>query len=498
MIAPLRHKSGLTRPLNGHGRQPARLRSRQRVIDALVLIGQLVGAEPVAAVEAPEAGTERRYSSSATERTTTSLRSTGYSLTGPQAHVERCMRERHDVVVIGGGQAGLAMSAVLQRHGREHVVLEQRHIGERWRSERWDSLRFQFPNWTLRLPGYTYAGDDPDSFAHYRELLRTIEDYATSIHAPVREHTEVVALAPDGDEGFAVSLPAGSLLTRRVVVATGPFQRPSVPLTAREASASVFQTDPTRYRGPAELPEGAVLVVGSGASGCQIADELRNAGRRVYLSVSRHRRAPRRFRGKDIYYWMEKLGRFTQTIDSFPGRQWPPSTVVTGVGGGYDVNVRRMAADGVTVVGRVLGVSGDAVGIEANANQILDEADQAYEGFLAAARKFAAAAVNENLAEEQAAPPDTLPDALDEVDSLDLTKENVRAIIWATGYTYDYGWLKLPVFDELGRPAQQRGVTRFPGLYFLGLHWMHTFKSGLLAGVGSDAEHLAEHMSRAH
>src|SRR4051812_23548573 len=166
------------------------------------------------------------------------------------------MRERHDVVVIGGGQAGLAMSAVLQRHGREHVVLERRRIGERWRSERWDSLRFQFPNWTLRPPGYAYTGDDPDGFAHYLEILGTIEDYAASIRAPVREHSDVVGLAPDGDEGFDVSLPDGSLLARRVVVATGPFQRPSVPPAARAVSPSVFQTDSTRYRGPGELPEG--------------------------------------------------------------------------------------------------------------------------------------------------------------------------------------------------------------------------------------------------
>jgi putative flavoprotein involved in K+ transport len=406
------------------------------------------------------------------------------------------MREHHDVVVIGGGQAGLAMSAVLQQHGREHVVLERRRIGERWRCERWDSLRFQFPNWTLRLPQYSYAGDDPDGFAHQLEILCMIEDYAARIRAPVREDSEVVGLAEDGGQGFIVSLSEGSLLARRVVVATGPFQRPLVPPIAREVSPSVLQTDPTRYRSPGNLPNGAVLVVGSGASGCQIADELHGAGRRVYLSVSRHRRAPRRFRGKDVYYWMEKLGRFTQTIDSFPDRHWPPSTVVTGVAGGYDVNVRQMAADGITVVGRVLGLSGDTVGIKANANQILDESDQAYEGFLAAAREFAGAAIQEDLAEEQLAPPSTLSITLNEVDSLDLDKENIRAIIWATGYIYDYGWIKLPVFDELGRPAQQRGVTRLPGLYFLGLHWMHTFKSGLLAGVGSDAEYLADHMSQ--
>jgi putative flavoprotein involved in K+ transport len=406
------------------------------------------------------------------------------------------MPEHHDVVVIGGGQAGLAMSAVLQRHGREHIVLERRRIGERWRSERWDSLRFQFPNWTVQLPEYPYAGTDPDGFAHHLEILRVIEDYAASIRAPVREHSEVLELVENGDKGFVLSLSDGSLLARRVVVATGPFQRPLVPELAREVAPSVLQTDPTRYRCPEDLPPGAVLVVGSGASGCQIADELLHAGRRVYLSVSRHRRAPRRFRGKDLYYWLEKLGRFAQTIDSFPGRQWPPSTVVTGVAGGYDVNVRQLAAEGVTVVGRVLGAHGDTLGIKADANHILDQADQAYAGFLSAARELAASAVDEDLAEDRTVASVTRS-AVAEVDSLDLGRENVRTIIWATGYTYDYGWMKVPVFDKLGRPVQQRGVTRCPGLYFLGLHWMHTFKSGLLAGVGSDADHLADHMSRA-
>jgi putative flavoprotein involved in K+ transport len=182
------------------------------------------------------------------------------------------MRERHDTVIVGGGQAGLAMSAVLQRHGREHVVMERARIGERWRSERWDSLRFQFPNWSLQLPGYSYAGDDPDGFAGYREVLATIEEYAAHIRAPVREHTEVVDLTEDdSDGGFVVSVANGAVHAQHVVLATGPFQRPRIPEVSRQVSAAVLQTDPTRYRCPEQLPEGAVLVVGSGGSGCQIA-----------------------------------------------------------------------------------------------------------------------------------------------------------------------------------------------------------------------------------
>jgi putative flavoprotein involved in K+ transport len=239
-----------------------------------------------------------------------------------------------------------------------------------------------------------------------------------------------------------------------------------------------------------------VLVVGSGASGCQIGDELLRAGRAVFLSVSRHKRVPRRFRGKDVYWWLERMGRFAQTIDSFPGRRWPPSTVVTGVSGGYDVNVRQMAADGIHVPGRVVAASDGALTVAPNANTILDEADTAFAGFLAAAREFAAANPDLGLAEEHLTGPVDLPATAAEVESLDLRCENVGAIVWATGYGYDYGWLRVPVLDAQGRPLQQRGITQVPGLYFLGLHWMHTFKAGLFSGVGSDAEHLAEHISR--
>jgi putative flavoprotein involved in K+ transport len=404
------------------------------------------------------------------------------------------MREDLNIVVIGGGQAGLAMSAVLQ-HGRvEHVVLERERVAERWRSERWDSLRFQFPNWALELPGYAYAGDDPDGFAHWREIVRVIEAYAVNRQTPVREHTEVTELRTD-DGGFELSVAEGTIHARQVVVATGPFQRARIPQFAAEVAPSILQSDPTCYRRPEDLPDGAVLVVGSGASGCQIADELLRAGRTVFLSVSRHRRVPRRLGGKDVTWWLERMGRFEQTIDNFPGRQWPPSVVVTGVNGGYDVNVRQMAADGIRVLGRILGGSDGRLTVATNANEILGEADAAFAGFLAAAREHAAASLEVEIPEEQ---PDGLAATratVEEIGFLDLRRENIASIIWATGYDYDYGWLKTPVLDAQGRPLQQRGVTTVPGLYFLGLHWMHTFKSGLLSGVGADAEYLATHIA---
>jgi len=405
------------------------------------------------------------------------------------------LREDHDTVVIGGGQAGLAMSSLLQQHGREHVVVERGQVGGRWRTERWESLRFQFPNWSIELPGYAYAGEDPDGFAHWRELVDVIEDYARSANAPVREHTEVTELRT-ADAGFVLSVPEGTIHAHHVVLATGPFQRPRIPAVSRDVAPPVLQLDPTRYRRPEDLPDGAVVVVGSGASGCQIAEELLRAGRIVFLALSRHRRVPRRFRGHDVYWWLDRMGRFATTIDSFPGRQWPPGIVVTGVGGGYDVNVRQMAADGVHVLGRVLDASEGKLAIAANANEILDEADATFTSFVDATREFAAAHPDLELPEEECDQSALPVSTVSEVETLDLRRENVAAIIWATGYDYDYGWLKAAVLDAYGRPLQQRGISPVPGLYFLGLHWMHTIKSGLLSGVGDDAEYLAQHIDQ--
>jgi putative flavoprotein involved in K+ transport len=385
------------------------------------------------------------------------------------------------------------MSAVLRQRAREHVILERGQVGGRWRTERWDSLRFQFPNWSLELPGFAYSGDHPDGFAHWREILNLIERYAASNQAPVREHTEVTSLVAD-DREFVLSVPEGTVHARQVVVATGPFQRAHIPPFSRDVVQSVLQTDPAHYRRPEELPEGAVLVVGSGASGCQIADELLRAGRTVYLSVSRHRRVPRRYRGNDVYWWLDRMGRFDQKIDSFPGRHWPPGIVVTGVNGGYDVNVRRLAADGARVVGRILGASGPKVAVATNANQVLDEADATFDAFVTSAREFAFAHPDLDLAEDESLELQGLPSLVTDLESLDLRRENIGTIVWATGYEYDYGWLRVPVLDANGRPLQQRGVSPEKGLYFLGLHWMNTIKSGLLSGVGSDAEYLAGHM----
>ncbi len=400
----------------------------------------------------------------------------------------------HDTVIIGGGHAGLAMSAVLTDDGREHLVLERGRVGERWRTERWDSLRFQFPNWTLRLPRYRYEGPHPDAFAHHSEITRLLEDYAATVEAPVRTGVTVLALTRDDSNGtFHITTTDGPVTARRVVVATGPFHRPRPSPLAAGLPAGIRQTDPTRYRCPDDLPDGAVLVVGSGASGYQIADELCRAGRGVILSVSPHRRAPRRFAGRDFYWWLERLGRFDQTVVTLPDGAWPPSTVVTGVDGGYDADLRTLAAAGVELVGRTVGARDGTVHFDDDVDAVLDGADQADAAFVDLARSVLVAEPDE-LDGDDAVPPPDRPAPAAAPDAIDLADRHVNAVVWAIGYDDEYEWIRLPAFDGRGRPVQERGVTPTPGLYFLGRHWMHTFKSGLLAGVGADAEHVARHM----
>jgi len=227
----------------------------------------------------------------------------------------------------------LAMSYHLRQRGREHIVLERRRVAERWRTERWDSLRFQLPNAWLALPGKPYAGTDPNGFTHHADVVQFILDYAAEIAAPVRTGVDVTRLSAGDNGGYALDTTAGPIGARHVVLATGPFQRPLIPDYSRAVPPDVYQTEAAHYRNPAELPLGAVLVVGTGNSGCQIADELLRNGRRVFLAVSRHSRAPRRYRGKDIIWWYEQLGRFDVNVDSFPGRRYPPTSIMTGVDG---------------------------------------------------------------------------------------------------------------------------------------------------------------------
>jgi putative flavoprotein involved in K+ transport len=411
------------------------------------------------------------------------------------------MPEQVEAVVIGGGQAGLAISYYLTQQGRSHVVLEQApKIAPAWRHGRWDSFTLVTPNWTVRLPGFPYQGSDPDGFMPRADVVRHLEQYAASFQAPVRCGVQVTAVDPARDgQGYRVATADGATYAAAtVVVATGSFQFPKPAPFSSALPPEILQLHSSHYRNPSTLPPGAVLVVGSADSGCQIAEELHESGRRVYLCVGRAMRRPRRYRGKDSMFWAVTLGRLEQTADQLPSpsARFAANPQLSGKYGGHTINLHQFARNGVTLLGRLVGVEGHCITLAPDLQENLANADQASEDFKHGVDEFVRRTGMHVPAPE--------PDPVDEVRSdagrhapatLDLKTAGVTTVIWATGYGFDYSWVHLPVCDDYGFPVQQRGVTRFPGLYFLGMNYLYNRKSGILLGVGEDAAHIAAAMA---
>ena len=407
------------------------------------------------------------------------------------------MFEKIDTVVVGGGQAGLAMSYYLKRMGRKHVVIERGRVGESWRSERWDSLMFQFPNSSIQLPGYTYETDDPNGYVPKDEIVRFLENYATLIGAPLRCGLVVNALRQNSaSRRLLVETDQGSSFEAvNVVVATGPFHLPQIPTFASSMPVELFQVHSRDYRNPSQLPAGAVLVVGSGASGSQIAEELHQTGRKVYLSTGRFHKTPRRYRGRDIYWWFEVLGIWHRPLELQPEVR-NLRFVVTSVGGGHDIDLRRFAADGVTLLGRLRGFSDGKLQISADLENTLAQGD----AWFASLRKRMDDYAEQNGMEpskdsKTEEPVPALPPWSQPITELDPGSAGITSVVWCSGFRYDFGWVKLPILNDAGEPLHVRGVTQWPGVYFLGLRRTYAVSSALLAGVGNDAAFIAEHIA---
>jgi len=403
-------------------------------------------------------------------------------------------RQETGVLVVGGGQAGIAMSEHLGAQGVAHLVLERDRIAERWRSGRWDSLVANGPAWHDRFPGATFEGIDPDAFPSKEAMAAYLEGYARRIGAPIRTGVEVTRVRrnPEG-AGFLAETSAGEVGARYVVAATGPFQRPVIPPIVPEG-AGVVQIHSAQYRNPGQLPPGAVLVVGCGASGAQIADELVRAGRRVFLSVGPHDRPPRAYRGRDYCWWLGVLGKWDIAVP--PGGAEHVAIAVSGAHGGHTVDFRDLAAQGVTLVGPTVGFDGgrvrfaDTLGAliargDANYLSVLDEAD-------AWARRMGLDLPEDPAARRMLPMPEcvTAPRA-----DLELGAEGVGTILWATGYALDFGWLQVDAFDAQGQPRHQRGVSSEPGVYFLGLPWLSRRGSSFIWGVWHDARFIADQIA---
>lgn len=398
-----------------------------------------------------------------------------------------------DTLIVGAGQAGVAMSEHLGRLGIPHLVLEKNRIAEAWRTGRWDSLVANGPAWHDRFPGLEFASD-PDGFAGKDEVAAYFETYARQIDAPIRTGVEVTRVTRNaGRPGFTVETSAGVILADRVVAATGPFQKPVIPAIAPK-DEHLYQIHSAQYFNPEQLPAGAVLVVGAGSSGVQIAEELLRAGRQVYLSVGPHDRPPRGYRGRDFCWWLGVLGLWDSETPQ-PGREHV-TIAVSGARGGYTVDFRRLAQAGMTLVGLTETFAHGTVTFKQDLAENLDRGDANYLALLDAADAY----IERNgldLPPEPGAR-ETVADApciSVPLRELDLAAAGVTSIIWATGYATDFSWLQVDVFDENGKPRHQRGVAAEPGIYFVGLPWLSRRGSAFIWGVWHDAKHVADQIA---
>ena len=402
------------------------------------------------------------------------------------------MPERIDVVIVGAGQAGLAVSRELTEAGIAHVVLERGRVGQTWRG-RWDSFCLVTPNWFLQLPGYPYEGDDPDAFMLRDEVVAYLERYAAGFEAPVREGIEVTALSSGPDGGFLLETSAGEIMAGTVVLSTGAYQRPHRPAGAATLPEDLHQIDVEDYRNPAELPSGPVLVVGSGQSGCQIAEELHRAGREVFLACGRASWFPRRLGDRDLAWWALETGFLDAPLSSLPSpaARLAANVQASGVGGGHDLHYRTLQKMGVTLLGHFLGAEGRHAHFAPDLGESVAWGDERNAQLMDLVRKLVA---------ERGLPPPEIPEPeplkTDAPEELNLT--GFGAVVFAGGFRPDYeSWVRIPgAFDELGFPVHEEGAsTVAAGLYFVGVHFLRKRKSSLLNGVGEDATIVARQIA---
>ncbi len=398
-----------------------------------------------------------------------------------------------EVLVVGAGQAGIAMSEHLGLLGVPHLVVERDRVAERWRSWRWDSLVANGPAWHDRFPGQEF-NIDADGFATKEQIADYFVAYAEKIDAPIRTGVEVTSVRKNnGRAGFCVETSDGPIEARFVVAATGPFQRPIIPTVVPDG-AGIHQIHSSGYRNPQQLPEGGVLVVGAGSSGVQIADELQQAGRQVYLAVGPHDRPPRSYRGRDFCWWLGVLGKWDA---SAPPRGAEHVTIaVSGAHGGNTVDFRDLASSGITLLGMAGPFDNGVMRFASDLRTNIENGDANYLSMLDEADAYIARNGIDLPEEPEARVFGPDPDCVtDPVLELDLGAAGVTSIIWAVGFAYDYRWLQVDAFDENGKPRHQRGVSSEPGLYFLGLPWLSRRGSSFIWGVWHDAKYLADQIA---
>ncbi len=408
------------------------------------------------------------------------------------------MTEHIETVIIGGGQAGLALSYYLNQQRRQHVVLERGRVGESWRSQRWDAFTLITPNWTIQLPGLEYQGDDPDGFLPREAFVKYLERYAQSFNAPLREGVQVTVVQQlSGGDGYLVEAEEETFKADNVVLATGAYPKPKLPKGSDQLAADIYQLHSSQYHNSESLPSGAVLVVGTGQSGFQIAEELHKSGRQVYLSTSSCGKTPLRYRGKDVVWWLTKMGFFDRTVDQLPSPmvKFACSPHASNKYGVQDITLRQFAGLGITLLGHLQTAEGQRVILAPDLEDNLSRSEaftvqimRMIDGYIM--KSGLQVPVHDETSEvTQSAAVKSI--RTKNILTLDLPSADIRTVIWATGYKLDFSWVQIPVFDQTGYPIHQRGVTAYPGLYFLGLQWLYKTKSALLSGIGEDAAFIA-------
>lgn len=397
------------------------------------------------------------------------------------------------VAVVGGGQAGLSISWHLVQRGVEHVVLERETVAHEWVDARWDTFCLVTPNWQCQLPGWPYTGDDPDGFMLRDEVVEYVRSYAASFDPPVHEGVAVTRLSPAADGGYTLLTSAGEVHADQVVLAVGGYHLPVVPPYASALPERVTQLHSQQYKNPDQLPDGDVLVVGTGQSGAQIAEDLHLAGRRVHLAVGSAPRIARRYRGRDVVAWLHDLGHYDVPVEQHrdgEAARVGTNHYVTGRDGGRDIDLRTFAVQGMQLYGTLTGLADGVLRFEPNLTEHLDRADAVDDGAKDVIDRHIAAAGIDAPAEPRYVPvwaPDEDPTALD--------VDEIGSVVWAIGFRADWSWVKVPVFDGAGYPTHVRGVTTAPGLFVLGLPWLHTWGSGRFSGIARDAEFVADRIT---
>jgi putative flavoprotein involved in K+ transport len=400
-------------------------------------------------------------------------------------------KQHYPVIVIGGGQAGLAMSYHLSRNNIDHVVLEKNTIAHAWKTQRWDAFCLVTPNWQCQLPGFSYPGNDPKGFMLRDDIVAYVENYAKKIAAPVREGVAVTRLKREDDGRFLLTTTSGELSADQIVLAVGGYHIPNIPRMAERIDSSITQIHSSSYRNPDQLPAGDILVVGSGQSGCQIAEDLHLAGRQVHLAVGSAPRCPRVYRGRDAVEWLDDLGQYDLPVDKHSLKERVRKNAnhyLTGRDGGRDIDLRKFALEGMRLYGRLNNIEKGVLKFGNDLATNLDNADRVYNGICGLIDDHIAKAGIEAPAGVHYDPvwqPSATPTALD------LANSNIKSIIWTTGFQSDWSWVELPMFDGAGYPTHKRGITSADGAYVLGLPWLYTWGSGRFIGVGRDAEYLA-------